>query len=128
MGNTAAPPPSCHWRKSQMDPFPYCLQQLADFERERIDQTLRKLELALAVDDIGRAHRILGEFELENREQRRPLESLGIRSEIVSVLNRAGVETVQHLRNMPTEQLRELPLTENKRKELIQIRDVLERS
>jgi hypothetical protein len=111
-----------------MECRPHCLQILADFERERIDQTLRKLELALATYDVGRAYRILSVFDEENQEHRRPLEALGIHSEIVSVLNRAGLETVQHLRNMPTEQLRELPLTENKRKELIKIRDVLERS
>ena len=111
-----------------MDPFPYCLQQLADFERERIAQTLRKLELALAADDIGRAHRILSVFDEENQEQRRPLEALGIRSDVVLLLNRAGVETVQQLRNMTTTRLMKLSLPESKRRELIKIRDVLEQS
>jgi hypothetical protein len=110
-----------------MEAKPTCLQQLADFERERIDETLRKLELALAADDIGRAHRILNVFDQENQEQRRPLEALGLRAEVVSILNRAGVDTVQALREVSTETLRGLRgLTDSNLRQLFEIRATLE--
>ena len=106
---------------------PTCLQHLAAFERERIDETLRKLELALAADDIGRAHRIINVFDQENQEHRRPLEALGLRAEVVAILNKAGVDTVQALREVSTETLRSLRgLTDNNLRTIFEIRATLE--
>jgi hypothetical protein len=112
-----------------MECRPHCLQLLAEFERERIDQTLRKLELALAADDIGRAQRILSEFEMENREQRRPLEAIGLAPQVVRQLNRSGIETVAQLREVSTETLLGLQqASDSTIRQLFKLRDYLERN
>ena len=105
-----------------------CLVTLGQFERERIDQTLRKLELALAGEDISRAHRVIHAFELENQEKRRPLEALGLHARAIRLLNGAGIETVEQLRSASTETLLGLQhTTQQTIRLLIDIRNHLER-
>lgn len=75
---------------------PIVLTRLTQWRAELIDQTCRRIELALAHEDIGRAHRVLADYERVQAESP-PVESLGLDSASCERLRRRGVVNLSDL-------------------------------
>lgn len=75
---------------------PIVLAQLATWKRDRIREVCRRIELALAADDIGRAHRVITDHELTQQESP-PIESL-LDKHACERLRRRGVICLDDLR------------------------------
>jgi hypothetical protein len=87
---------------------PYYIELLDQFERDRQAEILRTLELHIADQRFGQAHRTLAAYELEVQERQLPLESLGIAPHHAAALIRAGIETATQLRDCSDSVLDEL--------------------
>jgi hypothetical protein len=87
---------------------PFYLGLLAAWEAERQAEVLRTIELHLADQRFEQAHRTIASYELEIAERQLPLESVGVAPQVAAALIRAGVETVQQLRDCDDELLASL--------------------